>query len=84
MSANILYATREELINARVKILKSMDTYIRNNIDDEDVFDWWLAYGVPDDADDDMLYDIAAIDNCWLCVVKCFAEIIKIENGEVE
>lgn len=59
-------------IELRVKIMKEMDTYIREKVGDDDITEVWLMNGVPDGADDDTLFEIAEIEDCWLDIVNCF------------
>lgn len=79
-----IYVSRKELVECRVSILRDMDNYIRENVEDENDFDNWLAYGVPDEASDDILRDIASDDKCWISVIECFAECVLYSNGEVK
>lgn len=61
----------------RAKIMREMDNYIRENVDDEDLFMYWLQEGVPDEADDAMLLELAEIESCWMNVINAFACISK-------
>ena len=67
----------------RAKLMREMDNYIRENVDDEDLFMYWLQDGVPDEADDGMLLEIATIENCWLNVINAFVYISR-EMGIIE
>lgn len=65
--------SRNELINIRTKLLKGMDKYVRNHIDDECIcYDIWFAVGVPDGADETDFREIAADEELWLDCVKTF------------
>ncbi len=61
----------------RAKIMREMDNYIRANVDDEDLFMYWLQDGVPDEADDEMLLELAEIESCWMNIINAFAYISK-------
>lgn len=61
----------------RAKIMREMDNYMRANVDDEDLFMYWLESGVPDEADDEMLLELAEIESCWMNVISAFAFISK-------
>ena len=61
----------------RAKIMREMDNYIRDNVGDEDLFMYWLQEGVPDEADDEMLLELAEIESCWMNVINAFAFISK-------
>lgn len=66
-----------DLILMRVDFLKQFTKYIIEIIGDEDIIDYWLMYGVPDEADDDMLNEIASNDDNWLSIVIAFSECCK-------
>ena len=61
------------MVHDRMDMLYGFDSYVRNNIDDEDIFDYWLTYGVPDGADDSTIREIAEDDEEWLETVNAFA-----------
>lgn len=61
-----------DIIKARIEIMKQMDNYIYNVLNDENILDIWLMDGVPDGADDEMLKEFACIENCWLNIIDCF------------
>ena len=51
--------TKNEIQVLRANLLGGMDAYVREVVDDEDYFMEWLEMGVPDDADEDTLMEIA-------------------------
>ena len=61
----------------RAKLMREMDNYIRDNVDDEDLFMYWLQDGVPDEADDAMLFELAEIESCWMNIINAFAYLCK-------
>ena len=65
-----------DLILMRVDFLKQFIKYIET-IGDEDIIDYWLMYGVPDEADDDMLNEIASDDDSWTLIVIVFSKCCK-------
>ena len=65
-----------EKIAVRIKQLQQMDEKIRN-IDDEEWLDYWLTYGVPDEACPEQLEDIAKDDNEFKEVEKAYNTIMK-------
>jgi len=71
------------LIEERIKLLRSMDEYIRNiTLDDEDGnFDLWLSEGVPDGADEDCLKGIAIDNNLWTSICGLFHSIVDELEG---
>ena len=72
----------KKIIKLRVKILKEMNDYIFNGIGDEDIIDYWLLYGMPDDSEDDDYLMVAEDEGSWVNVVKTFANCLKM-NGEM-
>ena len=72
----------KEIIKLRVKILKEMNEYIFNKIGDEDIIDYWLLYGMPDDSEDDDFLMVAEGEESWVNIVKTFDKCLKM-NGEM-
>jgi hypothetical protein len=70
----------KEIIELRVKILKEMNEYIFNKIGDEDIIDYWLLYGMPDDSEDDDFLMVAEDDKGWVNVIKTFANCYQESN----
>ena len=63
----------EKAIQKRALLLARMDDYIRENVDDEDVFEEWLAYGVPDGTEE---YTWLAKDiGIFAGIVGCFLRL---------
>lgn len=55
----------------RVQILKLMDEDVRD-YDSEEGLDYWLTYGVPDEAPEDVLEDIAKDDGAFESIVEAY------------
>ena len=72
----------KEIIELRVKILKEMNEYIFNEIGDEDIINYWLLFGMPDDSEDDDFLMVAEDEESWNSVVETFANCLKM-NGEM-
>ena len=68
------------MLHDRMDMLYSFDNYVRNTIGDEDILDYWLTYGVPDGADDDIIREIAEDDEQWLETVNAFAHCCRYAN----
>ena len=68
------------IIELRVKLLKEMDAYAREHFSEDTFYEYWLADGVPDAADDITLSEIASIENCWLNCINAFAICCKAEG----
>ena len=66
-----------ELRKLKAKFAHEMDIFIREHIDDEDLFELWLMEGVPDGADEDYLYDLLECPGNWENICQCFGEICK-------
>ena len=65
----------------RIEFLKQFDYYVRNIIEDEDIVDRWLRFGLPDGYNETDLKDIAFDDELWLDCVNCFASCCNAEWG---
>ena len=70
--------TKNEIQVLRANLLGGMDTYIREVVEDEEYFMEWLAYGVPDDADEDTLMEIAGDEEEFNRIVTEFASLLNI------
>lgn len=72
----------EKAIQKRALMLAEMDDYIRDNVDDEDVFEEWLAEGVPDGTEE---YTWMAENlDIFLDIIKCFVRLTSIaELGDI-
>ena len=68
---------RTNLTKTRAKMLEEMNKYIYDKIGDEDIIDYWLMYGMPDDSEDDDFLDCAESDDIWLSLVDTFAKCLK-------
>lgn len=69
-----------EIIELRVKILKEMNEYIFNEIGDEDITDYWLMYGMPDDSEDDDFLMVAEDEESWVNVVVAFSKCLRMRE----
>ena len=74
--------SKSEQTMQRIYFLRQFDEYVRDTIGDDDITEYWLAFGMPDgSADDiDVLEEIAEDDNLWLGCVKAFAHCIDAES----
>lgn len=62
---------RTELIQLRANILGGMNSYIIED-GDEDIYDYWFTYGVPDECTEEQLMEIAENDDLWLTCINAF------------
>ena len=63
-------------IDLRVIQLKAMDDFI-HSVNNEELIDEWLTYGVPDEASKDDYYSIAEDDELYNDCVKIFIRTVK-------
>lgn len=70
--------TKNELYVLRANLLGGMDAYVREVIDDENYFMEWLELGVPDDASEDTLMEIAGDEKEFNRIVTEFASLLNI------
>lgn len=68
--------SKNELHVLRANLLGGMDTYVREHLDDEDYFMEWLEMGVPDDADEDTLMEIAGDEEEFNRICAYFGSLI--------
>ena len=70
--------TDYELQVLRANILGGMDAYVRETVQNEDNFDYWLMYGVPDEADEEMLMECAERVDNFNQIAHAFAWVLKL------
>ena len=63
----------------RTKLLKKMDSWLRENISDEEIFMLWL-YSMPDEASDEDYKSIADDDERYFECMEAFAKIVIMEH----
>ena len=69
-------AKTETLIQERIKLLKGMDSYICNEVGDEDIWETWIAVGVPDCATEEDYRFMAADEETWCETCALFGRLI--------
>lgn len=69
-------AKAETLIQERIKLLKGMDSYICNEIGDEDIWETWIAVGVPDCATEEDYRFMAEDEETWCETCALFGRLI--------
>ena len=67
----------DEMRLTKAILAHQMDNYIRDNVDDDDIFMFWLAEGVPDGSDTDYLYDLLECPRVWVNICECFGKICE-------
>lgn len=74
----LLKMNNYEMSILKQNILGGMDSYIRE-LGDEDIWEVWIAYGVPDWATENDLQFIAENDELWRDTCGLFGQLIKRE-----
>ena len=69
--------TKNEIQVLRANLLGGMDTYIREVVVDEEYLMSWLAYGVPDEASEEDLMEIAEDEEEFNRIAEVFGSIIN-------
>lgn len=63
----------------RAELLRLMDNYVKNHIDDEEIiYDVWFATGIPDEATKSDIMDIAK--DCFYDTVYTFFKCCKLDE----
>ncbi len=65
------------MIKIREKILREFDVYVRGLDISDELFRYWLQYGISDGADEKIIHDFAKSDMKWDEVVQVFAQICR-------
>ena len=63
----------------RMNLLVGMNCYIIEHIQDEEDFETWITYGVPDEATEEDLETIAEDDELWRTCCVLFGELVENE-----
>lgn len=72
--------SRNEIIAIRKNLLRQMDTFIRENISEDVVINVWLACGLEDGWDDEILTEYASNDGLWNDCINACRECCEIEG----
>lgn len=66
---------------SRSKLGKQMDNYLRNNIQDEEIF-WrvWASMGMPDGATGDDYKDLEDGDEFWTDCLEAFMRCVLLDT----
>lgn len=65
------------MIKRRIEFLKQFDDYVKNNIGDEYIIEYWLEEGLPDEWNETDVEEIAENDELWLDCVEAFKNCCK-------
>lgn len=68
--------TENEVKVLKMNILGGMNEYILN-LGDEDIWETWIALGVPDAATEDDLEFIATDEETWVEVCRLFGRLVS-------
>lgn len=66
----------KKTVKERIEALKDMHEFIINQ-DDEELYNIWITYGVPDEPTDETLESIASDINECLDVKEFFVKLVK-------
>lgn len=69
--------SKNELHVLRANLLGGMDAYVREVVDDEDYLMDWLICGVPDEADETLLMEIADDEEEFNRITWAFGSLIN-------
>jgi len=64
-----------EKFENRIRILRRMQS-VATRMNIEDAYEYWSAYGIPDEPTDDDFIDIAEDDDAYEDIVRVFVSII--------
>lgn len=67
--------SEKELIVLRANILGGMDTYIRETVQEEAHFEYWLEMGIPDEATEEILMEIAKDKTEFARIARVFGAV---------
>jgi len=59
---------------SRVELLKEVNEVILDT-GDEDIYDIWFTYGIPDECDNDMYKEIANDDDSYNYIMRLFVKL---------
>jgi hypothetical protein len=69
---------QNDIYECRVKLLKQMNNYIIN-MGDEEIWETWIMYGIPDEPTEDDYNFIARDEECWVNTCTTFGELVRNE-----
>ena len=72
--------SRNEMIRIRKHLLKQMDTFIREIISEDVVIADWLACGLEDGWNDEILTEYASTDGLWNDCINAGRKCCEIEG----
>ena len=72
---------KETILDYRIKTLKKMDKFIRENMADEEDILYWLTVAVPDEATEEDYEFIAKNKEDFSTACRIFAGLV-VNNGE--
>lgn len=67
----------KEMTVLRANILGGMDAYIRETVQDEEDFEYWLIMGIPDGATEETLMEIAKDEAEFTRIAVEFGHVCK-------
>ena len=68
------------MVKIRVHLLKQMDIFLKDNVNEETVVNIWFAYGLEDGYDNDILLEYASDEELWNDCISAFRKCCIIEG----
>ena len=68
----------DEIKLLRMNIMGGMHSYVLA-LGDEELLNYWYAYGLPDEVTEEMLAEYAENDTVWEDVIRTFADVLNIK-----
>lgn len=72
--------SRNEMVRIRKNLLRQMDTFIRENISEDVVIDVWLACGLEDGWDDEILTEYARLMAYGMIALMLVANVVRLKE----
>ena len=69
-------------LELKINALKEMNAHVIEDIGDEDIIDYWIEFGVPDEANEEDYRFIAENWDSWIDTLRVFTNCLKM-NGEM-
>ena len=61
----------------RANLLGGMDSYIKEVVGDEEIWNTWIELGVPDECDEETLMSIAEDESEFIRMSELFSDLIR-------
>ena len=75
---------RNVKVEMRMSILGKMHNYVKYVIGDDEAYETWSMFAVPDEPDEDDLESIAEDDSLWAECARIFGKIVTAYEDDIE